>query len=48
MLDLELIIKSQKISWIKRLLNYPNAPYAKLFSTLVSTKKTMHDGTSLV
>ena len=39
MLDLELIIKSQKISWIKHLLNFPNAPYAKLFSTLISTEK---------
>ena len=39
MLDLELLIKSQKITWIKRLLNFPNAPYAKLFSTLVSIEK---------
>ena len=38
-LDLELIIKSNKMTWIKRLLNFPNAPYAKLFSTLVSTEK---------
>ena len=39
MLDLELLIKSPKITWIKRLLNFPNAPYAKLFSTLVSIEK---------
>ena len=38
-LDLELIIKSPKISWIKCLLNFPNAPYVKLFPTLVSTEK---------
>ena len=39
MLDLELLIKSKKITWIKRLLNFPNSPYAKLFSTLVSIEK---------
>ena len=39
MLDLELLIKSQKITWIERLLIFPNSPYAKLFSTLVSIEK---------
>ena len=34
MLDLELLIKSPKITWIERLLIFPNSPYAKLFSTL--------------
>ena len=45
MLDLELLIKPTKITWIKRLLHFPNAPYAKLFSTLVSTEKLYMMGT---
>ena len=44
MLDLELLIKSQKITWIKHLINFSNAPYAKLFSTLVSTEKLYMTG----
>ena len=48
MLDMELLIKSPKITWIKRLLNFPNSPYAKLFSTLVSIEKLYMMGPPLV
>ena len=32
MVDIELFIKAQKIAWIQRLIEKPDAPYTKLFS----------------
>ena len=39
MIDIDLFIKSQKILWIKRLINNPNAPYTTLFSNISSVQR---------
>ena len=35
----DIFIKCQKVAWVKRLVQTPNAPWAKLFSSLISIDK---------
>ena len=39
MVDIDIFIKCQKVAWVKRLVQTPNAPWAKLFSSLISIDK---------
>ena len=39
MVDIDIFIKCQKIAWVKRLIQNSKAPWANLFSSLISTEK---------
>ena len=39
MVDIDIFIKCQKVAWVKRLVQTPNATWAKLFSSLISIDK---------
>ena len=39
MVDIDIFIKCQKVAWVKQLVQTPNAPWAKLFSSLISIDK---------
>ena len=39
MVNIDIFIKCQKVAWVKRLVQTPNAPWAKLFSSLISIDK---------
>ena len=39
MVDIDIFIKCQKVAWVKRLVQTPNTPWAKLFLSLISIDK---------
>ena len=39
MVDIDVFIKCQKLTWMKRLIQSPDAPWAKLFSSLICAEK---------